>query len=186
VDRGMNFRGMFEAVAGDTALVPPERSLAAFLGSRGGMETLYREFAAWMIFARGGFLSKYPLATFSGATDRDVAGARSTLTLGSGREITRAFELPEGYAAQLWAIRLQKAARGKSGSREPVLVKVNEKTSGMVVDVFVVPSGQRTLSSAAPVKSLFTEDSSALVKAGVGTSSACSPPTGTSARGTRR
>lgn len=168
VDRGFSFREMFEAVAGDHALTPPVRSLANYLGSRGGMETLYRQFAGWMMFSPGGFLSRYPLASFSGATDRDVASARSTLALRSGLEVGHRFELPVGYAAQLWTIRLDKAARQKAGLREPFLVTVKEKSSGVVVDIYLVPAGQRTLTPVAPLRSLFTEDSSTLIKAGAG------------------
>ncbi len=167
VDGGVGFREMFEAVAGDVALVPPTRSLANYLADRGGMDALHRAFAAWMAFSPSGFLKKYPLATFSGATDRDIASARSMLTLGTGKEVTHAFDLPVGYTAQLWAIRLQKGVK-KGGQKEPLLVKVNEKTSGVVVDLFVIPAGQRTLQPAKPVKSLFTEDASVLVKAWAG------------------
>lgn len=168
VDQGLGFREVFEAVASDTGPVTPERSLANFLGSRGGMDRLHRGFAAWMIFSPGGFLKGYPVATFSGDTRRDVASARSILKLGAGGRVTHGFDVANGYAAQVWAVRLQKGARAKAGARQPLLVKVNEKTPGVVVDLYVLPAGQRTLQPATPARSLFTESSSVLVRAGAG------------------
>ncbi|MCD4748102.1 MAG: hypothetical protein K8R59_01905 [Thermoanaerobaculales bacterium] len=168
VEAGIDFKGMFEAVALDGAATRPISSLGLYLAKRGGIFARYRAFAAWMAFSSKGWLKSFPLATFNGDTSHDIAVNRNTLTLGDGKKTVYTFDLPAEYTSKMWVIQLKKAPASKDSKKKPIVVKVKKKTSGVVVDLFVVPKGGRTLNPPTPTKSLFKEDQSVMVTAGAG------------------
>lgn len=165
VAHGMDLKKMIEKDASDHPL--SIKSLENYLWDtqKKSMHDIYREFATWMVFSNEGALKNYPLANFDKRKNQHnlIATKTSELTMGSEKKITSTFDLPGHYSSKLWAIKAIKDPLDKKNDKKAISIKVESKTPGITVDVFVVAKGERTLTPPQPMKSIYVADKPVLI-----------------------
>jgi hypothetical protein len=159
VDNGMDFRQMIEYDAANFST--PIISLGKYISKNHKfLNDVYRDFANWMVFSENGGLNHHPIATFgSGKNPEDlIAVNTSRLNLGSEKEINYSFDLPNHYSSKTWAIKLIDNATTKKKGKKPIIIEAKDKSSGIQLDLFVLPDGKRFLDPPKPLKSIFAKD----------------------------
>jgi len=159
-----DFEDMIEYDASDN--LPSINSLEKYSSKTIKLGDAYRNFANWMTFSSDSPLKKYPLDILSATSanqNNSIAVLSSTLKLGSAKEITNYFELPDNYSSKLWAIKVTKGALDNNIERKPILIKLKSKSFGISVDVFVEAQGERFLNPPKPIKSIYTKDKPVMI-----------------------
>ena len=169
IKSGVDFKELVESVAKAGILESPTRALDSYLTVQGSsLFHRYQKFAGWMLFSSNSPIKSAPLATFRGDTAADIAINRSTLTQGEGKKEVYTFELPGAYSSKMWTIQLKANPTAKVTAKMPIVVKVEEITPEMEVDIFIVPQGERYLDPPVPAESFRAVDQSVRLIAEVG------------------
>ncbi len=173
VDNGAVLKKMIENDASDYHLSITSLENYWSENQKSSMDDAYRKFANWMVFSKDGALHKFPIASF-GISNNSIAIKENKLELGSGKEVNHTFNMPDHYTSKLWAIEITEKDSIEPDfdfsflDKKPILIKVNKKSPGSVVDVFIIPKNLRNPSSLKPVTSIFTKNTSKLLNVNVG------------------
>ena len=175
VDNGAVLKEMIENDASDYHLSITSLENYWSENKKSVMDDAYRKFANWMVFSKDGALHKFPIASF-GISNNSIAIKENKLELGSGKEVNYTFNMPDHYTSKLWAIEITEKEKDSIEpdfdfsflDKKSILIKVNKKSPGSVVDVFIIPKNLRNPSSLKPVTSIFTKNTSKLLNVNVG------------------
>ena len=173
VDNGADLRKMIESDVSDYSL--SIKSMENYLRDtqKKSMDDFYRNFAHWMVFSNDGALHKFPIASF-GTGKNPIAVKEDKLELGSGKETSYTFKMPNHYTSKLWAIEIDQKEKDSDKpdwsllDKKLIKIKVDKISHGSVVDVFIISKNLRNPSSLKPVTSIFTKNTSKLLSVNVG------------------
>ncbi len=168
IDSGFDLKRMIEYDASDSPL--SIKSLENYLWKthKSSIDDIYREFAAWMIFSAKGTLNHYSLTTKN--LENEISIKEDILKLGEGKEVNYSFKMQNHFTTKLWTIRIEKkndkdilTPDVNIPKKIPLIVNVEKKSAGTIVDIFIIPKDQRNPKSTKPVKRFHTANQSKIV-----------------------
>ena len=162
-DHGSVLKEMIEEDASNYS--SPIESLENYLWStqKRSIDDVYRDFAAWMIFSKEGALNHYKLAT--GNIKNDIAIKEDVLKLGEGKQVNYSFKMPNHFTSKLWTIKIEKKDDKDVTihKKTPIIVNFKKKSTGTIIDIFIIPKGQRYPKSTKPIKRFHAANQSQMI-----------------------
>lgn len=152
--------------AGDNQL--PKHSINNYLAktTERNLVSDYRSFTHFMLFSNNSPIKKFPL-TSSVRTKQGIASYRTTWDVDKSSDLKQTITVDEIFSSKVWGIQI-KADKTKKGSSHVLAEVIEMANFGQSVDFFVLPKGNRYLSSIKPVASLKRADQEALIEVNAG------------------